>query len=243
MSDPHDPKDPGLIARMAADLKLQKLSHELTVEAVRYRYSYNFSWLGRPIIQYPQDVMALQEIIWSIKPEAIIETGVAHGGSLVFYASILELIKQDGIAIGVDVDIREHNRVEIENHPLSSRIRMVVGNSIDPSTVERVRECLMGRKKVMVVLDSNHTSEHVLEELRMYSQFVSQGSYLIVLDTIIERLPDDTIGDRPWRRGDSPMTAVKLYLEEVDRFEIDSEYDQKLLISAAPSGYLRCVKA
>ncbi|MEO8216880.1 MAG: CmcI family methyltransferase [Acidobacteriota bacterium] len=221
---------------------MKQVADRFVIESARHRYSYNFSWMGRPIIQYPQDIVALQEIIWKTRPSAIIETGVAHGGSLIFYASMLELLRGDGIVIGIDIDIRPHNRVEIESHPLSNRIRLVLGSSTDEMTLKSVRDRLEERGPVMVVLDSNHTAKHVFRELELYSGFVAAGSYLVVLDTIVERFPPDLVNDRPWEPGNSPMTAVDQFLMESDRFEVDNEYDRKLLISMAPRGYLRCVK-
>lgn len=230
------------IEKMAADADLQRVSSELFRRSFEHRYSYNFSWMGRPIIQYPQDIMAMQELIWSVKPDLIVETGIAHGGSLVFYASMLELLGDDGIVLGVDVDIRPHNRIAIEEHPMARRIRMIEGSSIDPSIVAQVSEIAAGRKKVLVALDSNHTHEHVLRELELYSPYVTEGSYLVVFDTVVEDLPESTFPDRPWGPGDNPKTAVRQFLRDNDRFVIDNQVDHKLLLTVSPDGYLRCVK-
>lgn len=211
-------------------------------ETIAAKYSYNFSWLGRPIIQYPQDIMAMQELIWQVKPDLIIETGIAHGGSLIFYASMLELLGGDGELIGIDLDIREHNRIEIEKHPMYKRIEMLEGSSTDPEIIDSVKELAKGKKSVMVVLDSNHTHEHVLEELRLYSPFVTVGSYCVVFDTIVEDLPDDFFSDRPWGKGNNPKTAVHEFLKENDSFEIDDNVENKLLITVAPDGYLKRIK-
>src|SRR5262245_48668079 len=181
-----DPKDPEKIASMAADAHLQDLAHELFLGSCRYNYSYNFTWLGRPIIQYPQDIVAMQEIIWQVKPEVIIETGIAHGGSLIFHASMLELIGGSGRVLGIDVDIRPHNRAAIEQHPMSKRITMLQGSSVDPAVAEQVRNFVRGKRPVLVSLDSNHTHEHVLQELRLYGPLVTQASYLVVFDTVVE---------------------------------------------------------
>jgi cephalosporin hydroxylase len=231
------------VARMAADRDLQDAANNLFLRSCEYRYSYNFSWMGRPIIQYPQDMIAMQEIVWRVQPDLIIETGIAHGGSLVYYASLLELLGGDGLVLGVDIDIREHNRAAIEAHPMARRIRMVQGSSIDASTVARVADAARGRKRVLVTLDSNHTHAHVLEELRLYSPFVTEGSYLVVFDTVVERMPKSMFPDRPWGPGDNPMTAVHEFLETSDRFVIDRDVENKLLLTVAPDGYLRCVKA
>jgi cephalosporin hydroxylase len=237
-----DPKDPAMIAAMAADAELAETSRRFLIDSARYRYTYNFSWLGRPIIQLPADVLALQELVWSVKPRAIVETGIAHGGSLILSASLLHLLNGDGIVVGMDVDIRAHNRAAIEAHPLAARIRMIEGSSIDSAVVAEVGELVRGRSPVLLILDSNHTHEHVLEELRLYSPLVGAGSYIVVFDTVIEDMPVDAFPDRPWSVGNNPKTAVREFLRTSDRFAIDEEIEQKLLITAAPSGYLRCVR-
>lgn len=228
------------IRSLKSDADVQALSRIWVREIARHRYAYNFSWLGRPLIQFPQDMVAIQELIWKIRPEVVIETGVAHGGSLIFSASILEMLGEDGFVIGVDIDIRAHNRAEIEKHPLSKRIKLVQGSSIDEGTVAQVRELAAGKKRVLVILDSNHTHEHVLEELRLYSPFVKAGSYLLVYDTLIEDMPADLIQDRPWGPGNNPKTAVWEFLKTNTRFDIDKDIEAKLLITVAPDGYLKC---
>lgn len=206
------------------------------------QYSYNFSWMGRPIIQYPQDMIAMQEIIWEVKPDLIIETGIAHGGSLVYYASLLELIG-NGEVLGIDIDIREHNRKEIENHPMFKRINMIQGSSISNETIEQVKKYTAEKQKIIVVLDSNHTHDHVLKELKLYSPFVSSGSYIVVFDTIVEDLPEGYFSQsRPWGIGNNPKTAVHEFLKDSNSFVIDEMIDNKLLISVAPGGYLKRIK-
>lgn len=212
------------------------------VFCAKTEYMYNFDWLGLPIIQFPQDMVALQEIIWQTKPDIIIETGVARGGSIIFHASMLQLLNQDGKVIGVDIDIREHNRKAIEEHPLSFRINLIQGSSIDQSTVDQVKALLKPTDKVMVVLDSNHTHDHVLKELELYSPFVSQECYLVVLDTIVEDTPDELYPDRPWGKGNNPKTAVHAFMKTTDRFQIDEIIPNKLVLTAAPDGYLKCIK-
>jgi cephalosporin hydroxylase len=210
-------------------------------DSVKSGYSYNFTWMGRPIIQYPQDIVAMQELIWDIKPDLIIETGVAHGGSLIFYSSILELIGK-GQVLGIDIDIRKHNRIEIENHPMFKRIKMIEGSSISADTLKQVEEIAVGMNVVMVLLDSNHTHEHVLEELKLYSKFVSVNSYCVVFDTIVEDVEKGNYNNRPWDVGNNPKTAVFEFLKTNSNFEIDKAIDNKLLISVAPGGYLKRVK-
>lgn len=223
------------------DLKLQQSSKTFMENTIRAKYSYNFSWMGRPIIQYPQDIIAMQEIIWNVKPDLIIETGIAHGGSLIFYASMLELLGGEGKVIGIDIDIREHNRLEIEKHPMYKRITMIEGSSVDKSVIEKVRKGAQGKKRVLVCLDSLHTHNHVLQELEAYTPFVTRGSYCVVFDTIVEDLPDEYSVERPWGIGNNPKTAVWEFLKNNDRFVIDKKIENKLLITVAPDGYLKCV--
>lgn len=212
-------------------------------ESILAKYSYNFSWLGRPIIQYPQDIVAMQELIWSVKPEVIVETGIAHGGSLILWASLLELNAlsggpRDSLAIGVDIDIRAHNKAAIEAHPLARRVMMIEGSSTDPDIITQVYRHVAGRR-ALVALDSNHTHAHVLAELEAYAPLTSVGSYCVVFDTIVDAMPQDTFPDRPWGPGDNPNTAVQTFLRTHPEFQPDREMDAKLLISAAPGGYLK----
>ncbi|WP_285416797.1 cephalosporin hydroxylase family protein [Pseudomonas sp. efr-133-TYG-5] len=228
------------IQGLQQDKALQAASQDWIDSTAKHKYTYNFSWMGRPIIQFPQDMIAMQEIIWTVQPDIIVETGIAHGGSLVYYASMLELIGK-GHVLGIDIDIRQHNREAIEAHPMSKRIEMIQGSSIDPAIVEQVRQRVAG-KKVLVVLDSNHTHEHVLAELQAYAPLTSVGSYCVVMDTVVEDMPQDAFPDRPWGKGDNPKTAVWAYLDENRDFEIDQAVHGKLLITVAPDGYLRRVR-
>lgn len=237
-----DPLDPEKIALMASDRELRNLRNEVFTRACRYNYSYNFSWLGRPIIQFPEDMVALQEIIWAVKPDLILETGIAHGGSLIFSASMLDLLGGNGRVLGVDIDIRTHNRTAIERHPLAPRIDMIEGSSTDPSTIDKVYQSAKGNNQVLVILDSNHTHDHVLKELQLYSPLVKEGSYVVVFDTVVEDMPSDFFANRPWGRGNNPKTAVWQFLENNDRFLIDKQIESKLLFTVAPDGYLKCVK-
>ena len=221
------------------------------------RYSYNFDYLGRPIIQYPQDIVAMQELIWQIKPDLIIETGIAHGGSLIFSASMLALLDYcDAVesgttldpkvtrrrVLGLDIDIRTHNRAAIQAHPMSHRIDMIEGSSIAPDVIARVQAIAAEHQRILVCLDSNHTHDHVLAELEAYAPLTSVGSYCVVFDTIIEDMPADMFPNRPWGPGDNPKTAVHEYLKTHPEFEIDKQIDHKLLISVAPDGYLKRVR-
>jgi cephalosporin hydroxylase len=190
----------------------------------------------------PQDILAMQELIWEVQPDLIIECGVAHGGSLAFYASILEILGGDREVLGIDIEIREHNRRALVKHPLFHRIRLLVGSSLDSEIVRCVSEVARKKKKVMVVLDSNHTHTHVLKELQLYSPLVKKGSYLVVFDTLIEHMPEDTYSDRPWGKGNNPKTAVLEFLESNERFEVDRAFENKLMLTTAPSGYLKCIK-
>jgi cephalosporin hydroxylase len=245
------------IAEQGADLTLSGISKEWINAANSRKYSYHFEWLGRPVIQYPQDIVAMQELIWSIKPDLIIETGIAHGGSLIFSASMLAQLDmcdaiEAGISfnpqesrrkvLGIDIDIRAHNREAIEAHPMASRIQMIQGSSIAPEIIEQVKKVASGYGRILVCLDSNHTHDHVLAELEAYASLTSVDSYCVVFDTIIEDLPADMFPDRPWGPGDNPKTAVWEYLKTHSEFEIDKQIDHKLLISVAPDGYLKRVR-
>lgn len=225
-----------------SDITLKKAAKAFLDESTRTKYSYNFSWMGRPIIQYPQDILAMQEIIWNVKPDLIIETGVAHGGSLIFYASMLELVGGNGKVLGIDIEIRDHNRREIERHPLFKRITMIEGSSIDEGIVKQVHTFARGKKRILVCLDSLHTHDHVLRELEAYSSLVTPGSYCVVFDTSVEDMPAEYISNRPWGKGDNPKTAVWKFLEDNNRFVIDKDIENKLLITMCPDGYLKCVR-
>ncbi len=230
-----------LISAMGSDARVRELAMSFLHETAQYRYTYHFSWMGRTIVQAPQDVIAMQELIWQIKPACIIETGVAHGGSVVFYASMLELLGGDGVVIGVDVEIKPDNRRAIETHPMGKRIRLVEGSSTDAAVVKRVRELVSGRGPVLVALDSNHTHEHVLRELELYSPFVQKGSYLVVFDTTIEDMPEGLYPNRPWNKLNNPKTAVHEFLRHNHRFVIDQRVQNRLQITVAMDGYLKCI--
>lgn len=231
------------VAALGNDRDLQGLSRIWSRESNRGGYTYNFSWLGRPIIQYPQDMIALQEIIWQVRPDLIIETGIAHGGSLIFSAAMLELVAAcgggDGGVLGVDIEIRPHNRAAIEAHPMNKRITMIEGSSVAPEVIAQVDRAARGRRSVLVMLDSNHTHEHVLAELQAYAPLVTVGSYCIVFDTLIEDMPADMFADRPWGPGNNPKTAAREFCASHPEFEIDRDIQNKLLITAAPDGYLK----
>ena len=235
-----------MVKKQGSNESAVKLATSFMLETAGTKYTYNFSWLGRPIIQFPQDMISMQELIWSIQPDLIIETGIAHGGSLIFYASILELNAicggtQNAEVLGIDIDIRQHNREAIEAHPMFKRISIIEGSSIAPEIIEQVKAKAQGKQKILVCLDSNHTHDHVLAELQAYAPMTSVGSYCVVFDTIIEDLPDDMFGDRPWGVGNNPKTAVWEYLKTHPEFEIDKTIQHKLLITVAPDGYLKRV--
>lgn len=230
------------IEGLTNDVDVQALSRIWVREVSRYKYTYNFTWMGRPIIQTPQDMVAMQEIIWATKPDLIIETGIAHGGSLIYYASLLEMMGSDGYVLGIDIDIRTHNKAEIEAHPMFKRIKMIQGSSIAADTVAAVAEHVKGKKSVLVILDSNHTHDHVLQELKLYSPFVTLNNYLVAYDTLVEDMPEDLITDRPWGKGNNPKTAVWEFLKTSDQFEIDKAIEAKILITVAPDGYLKRVR-
>ncbi len=231
------------IVRMGEDQEFRNQSLAWMIQADQYKYTYNFAWMGRPIIKFPADIIIQQELMWKLKPDLIIETGIAHGGSIVFSASMLEMMGIDGEVVAVDIDIREHNRKLIESHPMYKRITMYEGSSIDPAIVEKVKAHAIGKKSVMVVLDSLHTHNHVLEELRAYAPLVTVGSYCILPDTFIEFFPAKYFShDRPWDVGNNPYTGMKAYLAETDEFEIDNQLTSKAMITETIDGYLRRVR-
>lgn len=247
------------LERLAAyekDDDFRRLSRTFLEASMRKKYVYNFDWLGRPIIQYPQDMWAVQELIWTIKPDLVIETGIAHGGSLILSASMLALLDycaamEKGASldprssrrrvIGIDIDIRDHNRKAIEAHPLSPLLTLVEGSSIAPETVARVKEAAKGHERVMVFLDSMHTHAHVLAELEAYAPMVTKGSYCVVFDSFVEDMPVDLFPDRPWSPGDNPKTALREYLKTHPEFVIDKSIEGKLMVSVAADGFLRRV--
>lgn len=242
------------IAELRNDEGLRTKSLDWMSDITQKRYAYNFKWLGRPIIQIPQDMVAIQELIWKIRPDLVIETGIAHGGSLILSASMLALLDycdavESGQALdpkatrrrvlGIDIDIRAHNREAIEAHPMAHRIDMLQGSSIAPEIIAEVRQRAQGHERVLVILDSNHTHEHVMAELDAYASLVSPGSYCVVFDTVIEDLPAGMYPDRPWDVGDNPKTAVRDFLSRNNDFVVDEDIETKLLITVAPGGYLR----
>ena len=242
------------IAKIGADGEFQKLSQEWLKQSMGNHYVYNFEWLGRPIIQYPQDMVAMQELVWAVRPDLIIETGIAHGGSLILSASLLALLELAEATeagrplettapkrkvIGVDIDIREHNRKAIEAHPFANRISMIQGSSVASETVAKVKESAKGYGNIMVCLDSMHTHDHVLAELDAYAPLVAPGSYCVVFDTFVEDMPKGFFSDRPWDPGNNPKTAVFEFLKNHPEFEIDETIQNKLAVTVAPQGFLK----
>ena len=223
--------------------KFQRASSNFLLESIKQKYSYNFTWMGVPIIQIPQDMYQIQEIIWDVKPDLIIETGIAHGGSLIFNASMLAILnsfeQKKRKVIGIDIDLRKHNKDILNKHFLKKYIQTIDGSSIDTKIFKKIKKISEKFKKVLVILDSNHTHEHVLEELNLYSQIVSKNSYCIVFDTIIHDMPNDFYPDRDWDKKNNPMTAVNKFLNKNKKFEIDPEINNKLMITMAKNGYLR----
>ena len=235
------------LKKNSQDKKLKSLAHKWIYESVTKQYVYNFSWLGRPIIQSPQDIVGLQEVIWSVKPDIIIETGIAHGGSLILSASLLALLEicgeiEKGQVLGIDIDIREHNKKAIKAHPLSKKITMLQGSSLDSKIISKVSDFTKKGKKVLVCLDSNHTHEHVLKELNLYAPLVSINSYCIVFDTFIEDMPKGTFRNRSWDKGNNPKTAILEFLKKNKDFKIDKKINDKLLLTASPDGFLKRIK-
>jgi len=229
------------IKEMGNDTSLKKLSKKWISDSYPFEYSYHFNWLGLPIIQYPQDIVALQEIIYKIKPDLIVETGVARGGSVIFFASMLEMIGK-GKVIGIDINIHAENRKAIEKHPLFKRITLIENSSVSKECIKRIEKLSKNKKCVMVILDSNHTHEHVLSELNAYSSLITKNSYLVVFDTLIENLPEKFFNKREWTKKKNPKSAIYEFLKTTNHFKIDKNITNKLLITAAPDGYLKCIR-
>jgi cephalosporin hydroxylase len=240
--DVHDPFDAKAVAAMREDEKLANAAGVFLGKTFEYGYYRNFTWLGRPIIQYPQDVVALQELIWSYRPTLVIETGVAHGGALILYASILELIGGRGEVLGVEVEYREHNRLAVESHSVAGRIRVIEGSSVAPEVVAQVAAAAATHERVMVVLDSLHTHEHVLAELRAYSLLMRPGGPLVVFGTSVAYVDPAIDLKREWDQVRNPKSALDAFMKENNRFEIDHEINDKLMLTDAPDGYLRCIR-
>lgn len=231
------------IRGFGSDAEFRALSSAFRSMALERKYMNNFSWLGRPLIQLPMDAMAMQEIIWAVKPDLVIETGVAHGGSLMLSASMLQMIGR-GEVLGIDIEIRPHNRREIESHPLAHRISLIEGSSVDPEVVAQVHARARGKSRALVCLDSNHTHAHVLAELKAYAGLVSVGSYCVVFDTFVEDMPDDYVWtDRPWGKGNNPKTAIHAWIKDHPEFEIDRSVEDRILVTSAPDGFLRRTRA
>ncbi len=222
------------------NVELNKLALEIVTKSDKYNYGYQWTWLGLPVIQLPQDIVAIQEIIWETKPDIIIETGIAWGGSVILYASLMQLAGK-GSVIGIDLNLMDHVSAQIMSYPFSNRIHLYKGSSIDPALVAQVKRHVEPGRSVMVVLDSNHTHDHVLQELRTYAPLVTKGQFLVVSDTVVEDIPAQTHRQRPWGPGNNPGTALKAYLAETDRFEIHGNTDRKLLMTYCPGGYCLCI--
>lgn len=236
------------IRAMTQDKNTKRIGRLFMDHVTDYKYGYYFTWMGRPIIQHPQDMVALQEIVMEVQPDLIIETGIAHGGSLVFSASMLELLdiytpdsEVRREVVGVDIEIRPHNRVAIEAHPMYRKITMLEGSSTAEDIVAQVRAIAKRHKRIIVLLDSCHTEEHVLREMELYGPLVSVGSYLVAYDTLVE-FDDKLHTDRPWGKGDNPYTAVQRFLKTHAEFEVDGAIEQKYVITSNPGGWLKRVQ-
>jgi cephalosporin hydroxylase len=228
---------------MHKDQELWRDALDVLVRADHYRWIHQTNWLGEPALNLPQDMFALQEIIFKTRPQFIIELGVAWGGSLLFYSTLMEVLGGERI-IGVDIYIPEDLRERLSSHGnLSKRLTLINGSSIEQDTQRQVKSIVGDCREVMVVLDSYHTHDHVLKELHLYSSFVGKGSYLICGDTVVEDIPEQEHRSRPWGPGNNPKTALRQFLQENDRFEVDDYYDQKLLFTCSPGGYLKAIKA
>ena len=226
------------ISSLVNDANLQEQGIKIMRDSGPFNYAYNFDWLGVPAIQLPTDMVAIQELIWKLKPQVIIETGVAHGGSIIFYSSLLHLIDEGGIVVGIDIDIRDHNRDVIESHKLSKNIHLVEGSSTDKETLEEVEQ-IAQNKSALVILDSDHSKDHVAKELDAYKKFLNKGGYLIVMDTTLEDQPDDFLKDRPWNKLNNPKVAVWEFLDKNKNWVSDDNIDGKLLLTVCKNGFLK----
>ena len=241
-ADPNEPRDAARAAEMAQDPEVIGATKTLIAKTFEYRYYLNFRWLGRPVVQYPQDIIALQEIVWETKPTLIIETGVAHGGSLILYASLLELLKiPNGEVVGVEIELRKHNADAIFAHPMHERITVLNGSSTDPAILTELAEIVSRHERVMVVLDSFHTHEHVLAELEAYSKFVTPGNYLVCMGTSVAAMPASLDLKRAWDQERNPKSALDAFMASQPPFLVDQELSDRLILSDAPGGYLRRV--
>lgn len=250
------------------DQDFHDLTNSWIRKSIEFNYAQNFTWMGRPVIQVPQDIYAIQELIWKVKPDLIVETGIAHGGSLILSASMLALVdyceavksgktlnpkESRRRVLGVDIDIRAHNREAIEAHPMAHMIEMFQGSSIDQGIIDKVHAVAEKHQTILLFMDSNHTHDHVLAELEAYAPLTTVGSYCVVWDTGVEDLPAGFCVGRPWGKGNNPKTAVWEYLgnlekaqgcgdEKIPSFEIDRFIEHKLMITASPDGFLRRVR-
>ncbi len=228
-------------ASLEKDQDLQRLALELIEKSDKHFHAYQWTWMGLPIIQSTEDIICAQELVWSVKPDVIIETGIAWGGSIILYASLLQLIGK-GKIIGIDVALPQKNIDKIMGYPFSDRIELIQGSSVDEQVVAQAARHIKAGQSVMVMLDSNHTHEHVLKELELYSPYVTKDSYIIVSDTVVEDIPAQSHRSRSWGPGDNPKTAVNSFLKTTDRFILDPYYNAKTLITFDKGGYLKCVK-
>lgn len=227
---------------MDADADLKRQAMEVFVKADRHNWIHQSNWLGEPMLNTAEDMLTLQEIIYKTRPKYIIEVGVAWGGSMLFYSTLMEVLG-GGKIIGIDIYVPEDLKQRIGSHgKLSERISWINASSIEQSTVEKVKSMIGGSKEVMVILDSNHEHAHVLKELELYAPLVGQGQYLIVGDTVVESMPLQTHRPRPWGPGNNPKTAVDAFLKTTDRFVLDTELEAKLLMTCDRGGHLKCVK-
>jgi len=230
------------IKSMSRDKELKRKSISWMLHADKYKYTYNYRWMGIPIIKFPNDIVVLQEIIWKVKPDVIIETGIAHGGSIIFSATMMDLIGNNGLVIGIDVDIRKHNRLEIEKSKFYNRIKMIEGSSTSNKIVNKIKKYIKPKHKVMVFLDSNHTYSHVKNEIEIYSKLVTKNSYLVVEDTFTEYFPKNYFSNRPWDVGNNPIIAIKEFLKKNKNYKIDKNINDKLSITETFDGYLKRIK-
>lgn len=226
---------------MHQDQSLRNKALDVFIEADRHNWIHQTNWLGEPSLQTPEDLITFQEIIFRTRPDFLVEVGVAWAGSLLFYATIMESIGH-GQIIGIDIFIPDDLKDRIFSHSISKRIKLIQSSSIEDDSFREISGMIGENKNTMVHLDSDHTEKHVLQELKLYSELVTKGNYLVCGDTIIDFLPEQTHRPREWGKINNPYTALKKFLSSNNRFVVDQSFDMKRLMSNQPGGYLRCIK-
>ena len=226
-------------ASLGADDTLRQQGIDLQLAADDHHYTYSWEWLGVPIIRLPDDIVVLQELIWAYRPQRIVETGVARGGSMLLDSSLMTLSGIEPAVLGIDISIFAHTHEALAEHPMSRGVTLLETSSVSDEAVSAARDFLGNAERALLVLDSNHTHEHVLAELRVLAPLLPVGSFILVADTIVEELPQGHYVNRPWDRGNSPLTAANQFLGENPGFVRDTEWSRRALLTEFRDGILR----